>query len=137
MAFTTFNELQALINARPVTGDNMLLYSPTGATYQGVYCDPKIDRSTLPEGYYAYDIRHDDDGCGIFCQLCHNVVIVNNAGSFVTCDEIPELKEPDSFVMFKIDPEEWSMSHSDPNEPCPKNSDTDWDYSFVGDMMHE
>ena len=125
MASVTFNDLQ--INGH---GDDMIITSPSGIEYQGIFCDPKIDRATLPKGWYAYDIRHDDDGCGIFCQLCHNIVLVNNAGSFVTQTEIPELKEPGSMVFFRIDPEEWSNAHEDPDEPCPENSDSDWDYTF-------
>lgn len=119
----------------------MTVTSPDGRSYEGFYTDPKIDRSTLPEGWNAYDIRHDDDGCGIFCQLCHNVVIVNNAGSFFLEGEIPELREPGAFVYFKVDPEEWDLLHADPDEiddednvphdpDCPENAVTDWDYSF-------
>ncbi len=130
MASISFMELET-------AGQDMTITSPKGDSYKGLYCDPKINRETLPEGYYAYDIRHDDDGCGIFCQLCHDVVYVNSAGSFVTKTPIPELSEPESFVFFKIDPEEWAEAHeydeeSDEgfDEPCPENSEDDWDYTF-------
>lgn len=122
MASITFTELLR-------TGQSMIITSPKGTEFKGFYCDPKIDRRTLPEGYFAYDIRHDDDGCGIFCQLCHNPVFVNSAGSFVTCTQIPELAENDSFVLFKINPEEWVLSHES-DEPCPENSEDDWNYTF-------
>lgn len=111
------------------TAEDMTVIAPDGRKYTGKYTDPKIDRTTLPAGWYCYDIRHDDDGCGIFCQLCHNIVIVNNAGSFVTQTPIPELNAEGSFVDFFIDEEEWNQLHEDDSE-CPANHDSDWEYTF-------
>ena len=123
MAMQNFNE--AIKNA-----EEMTVFSPDGREYTGSYVDPKIDRTTLPAGWYCYDIRHDDDGCGIFCQLCNNIVIVNSAGSFVTQTPIPELSTNGSSVYFAIDEEEWELTHEDDPCPCPENHDTDWGYTF-------
>ncbi len=86
---------------------HMTIIAPNGHEFNGYYCDPKLDRRTLPDGWNAYDIRHDDDGCGYFAELCHNYVIVNNAGTFFLQGQIEELAEPDSVVFFKIDSEEY------------------------------
>lgn len=29
----------------------------------------RVDRATVPEGYHVYEVRHDDDGDGIPCQI--------------------------------------------------------------------
>ncbi len=108
----------------------MSVASPDGRTYDGYYCDPKLDRNTLPEGWYAYDIRHDDDGCGIFVTLNSNCVLCNSAGTFFTQTSIPELNGPGNSITFAIDPEEWTMAHEDPNEPCPENDPSDWEWTF-------
>lgn len=110
-------------------GQNMTVTSPDGRAFDGQYCDPKLDRMTMPEGVYAYDIRHDDDGCGIFVELCHGYVTVNNAGTFFTNIPIPELEKVGSSVSFAIDPEEWKTAHESETEPV-VSSPTDWDYTF-------
>ena len=109
---------------------HMTILAPDGREFEGYYCDPKMDRRTLPEGWNAYDIRHDDDGCGVFVQLCHNYVMVNNAGTFFFEGQIPELAEPDSYVDFKIDPEEWSDVHSDHDVLDTEPDGSEWDYTF-------
>ena len=113
--------------------ERMKIIAPDKREYYGLYTDPKVDRRTLPEHWHAYDIRHDDECLGIFCELCHNYVVVNSAGSFVTDQEIPELKEDNSFVNFFIDPDEWKHMHSeDINDSLmPENTPDDWDYSFI------
>lgn len=109
---------------------HMTIIAPNGREYNGYYCDPKLDRRTLPNGWNAYDIRHDDDGCGIFVELCHNYVIVNNAGTFFLEGQIEELAEPNSTVDFKIDPEEWKLAHTKHDELDFINDDSAWDYTF-------
>lgn len=101
--------------------------------YKGYYCDPKLDRSTMPEGWYAYDFRTDDDGCGIFCEICHNYVMVNNGGTFFTQNEITELREADSYKLLRIDPEEWKECHLDGDDDIEEieNPEDAWDYSFT------
>lgn len=129
MARQSFNEA---IEYAP----RMCLTDPSGTKYEGFYADPKIDRSTLPEGWYCYDFRHDDDGCGFFCTLEENYVIVNNAGCFFTQNEIPDLKEPRSWIGFAVDPVEWEMLHTDDDDDgyecpeCPERLDSDWEWTF-------
>ena len=136
MATQTFKEAMA-------SKQEFTIMSPDGREITGFYCDPKIDRNTLPAGWHAYDIRHDDDGCGIFVELCHDYVIVNNSGTFFTQTPIPELANPSSSINFAIDEDEWKMSYwdedtdgeYDENAPyngpaCPDRNDTDWDFTF-------
>lgn len=130
MATQTFDEARKYAQA-------MKLTAPDGREYEGFYTDPKIDRSTLPDGWHSYDFRHDDDGCGIFVSLETNYVLVNNAGCFFTQTEIPELQESNSLIYLAIDPEEWEQAHScddDDDEyecpECPEREDTDWDFTF-------
>ena len=122
MAVTSFNP--------DLPYEKMTIFSPDGKSYEGYYVDPAIDRNTLPKDFIAYDIRHDDDGCYIFCMLCQDRVFVNNAGSFITQTQIPELKERYSYIFFKIDPEDWKLAHDGKYIPCPENSPTDWEYTF-------
>ena len=99
--------------------------------YKGFFCDPKLDRSTMPEGWYAYDFRTDDEGLGMFCELCHNYVYVNNGGTFFTQTEIPELKEADSSANIKIDQMAWDLAHDEPNfHEDVDNPENAWDYTF-------
>ena len=109
MAIQTFNK--ALEDA-----EEMIITRPDGTEVKGLYCDPKLDRSTMPNGWYAYDIRTDDDGCGIFVELCKDYVIVNNGGTFFTQTRIPELDETGSYVEFLIDEEDWANCHDDDSE---------------------
>ena len=50
-----------------------------------LFTNARIDRSTVPEGWYCYDIRGSDDDPGELCYMEENVV-VNHAGSVL----IPE-----------------------------------------------
>jgi hypothetical protein len=109
---------------------NQMVILTSNEIYKGYYCDPKLDRSTMPEGWHAYDIRTDDDGCGIFCEICHNYVMVNNGGTFFTKTDIPELSEPDSYKPFRIDQEEWNSLHSDDDTEEIENDPDAWNYSF-------
>ena len=120
---------------------DMTVIAPDGREITGFYCDPKVDRTTIPAGWYAYDIRYDDDGCGIFVELCHDYVVVNSAGTFLTQTMIPELTNPDSSVEFAVDEEEWNMAHWDGDNDyyendtynghaCPAKKDTDWEFTF-------
>ncbi len=109
---------------------HLTILAPDGREFDGYYCDPKMDRRTLPEGWNAYDIRHDDDGCGIFVELCHNCVLVNNAGTFFFEGQIPELADPGSCVDFEIDPEEWSDIHSDHDVLDTESDGSAWNYTF-------
>ena len=47
----------------------------------------RIDRATVPEGLYAYDVRHDDDCQGEPCEIKPHV-LVNHWGTIICADPI-------------------------------------------------
>ena len=59
----------------------------------------RIDRSTVPDGYWLYEMRHDDDCQGDVVHIAIDIV-VNHWGSIILLDEI-ELP-PDGYL--GIDP---------------------------------
>ncbi len=48
---------------------------------EGYFTNCRVNQNTVPEGWYAYDIRHGDSG-----NLCtvEPMVFVNHAGTFLT-----------------------------------------------------
>ena len=54
---------------------------------QALFTNSRINRNSLPEGTFAYDIRESDDG-ETFATI-EKQVIVNHAGTIITRQEIP------------------------------------------------
>ena len=64
---------------------NVELVSEEGTHYIGEYIDMRISRQSIPEGKYAYDCRHDDDGDWVTpVTIERYFVMVNFAGVFIT-----------------------------------------------------
>lgn len=65
------------------------------ATYTGIkifdipalFIDERIDRKTIPEGLYVYEIRHADDSMCDPCEIAHGI-LVNFYGTVITNQEI-------------------------------------------------
>lgn len=57
--------------------------------YVGHFANVRIDRKTLPPGWYAYDIRHDDEGWGDPVEVKNAYVMVNHLGTFYTMEPLP------------------------------------------------
>ena len=55
----------------------------------------RINRSTVPRGYHAYDVRHDDECQGEAVQL-GLMIWVNHWGTIITRDEIR--LQPDGYL---------------------------------------
>ena len=64
---------------------NFMVYLPDGTEAEGYFTNSRVDRSTLPEGWYAYDIREGEEE---FAALEPSVT-VNHGGTFITNTEIP------------------------------------------------
>lgn len=66
-----------------------------------LFTPSRIDRSTVPQGYHLYEIRHDDDCQGDAVQVAKGIV-VNHWGSIITFEEthLP----PDGYL--DIEPED-------------------------------
>lgn len=113
MAIITFEEAYK----QPV---EFTVITNTGKIYSGYFSDLRIDRSSLPPGWNAYDIR-EDDITGAFGTIESKYILVNHAGTFYMQGEIEELSSPNAWVNLKIDEE----LHSDA-----VNYPDDWDYTF-------
>lgn len=70
----------------------------------------RVDRSTVPDDMYVYEVRHDDDCQGILCQIADRIM-VNHWGTLLSYTPI-DLGEPDDFGRRIIDV-----------------SEDDWDYT--------
>ena len=67
----------------------------------------RIDRATVPRGYHAYDVRHDD--CQGDAVQLGRFVFVNHWGTLITRDEIK--LHSDGFL--NIEPEDLNYSTGD------------------------
>ncbi len=56
--------------------------------YMVLYTGSRIDRNTVPENLFCYDVRHDDDCQGIACEVKPHV-LVNHWGTILSKTEIP------------------------------------------------
>ncbi len=65
-----------------------------GKEYKGYFANIRIDRDSAPNGWFVYDIRHDDDG-GDPCEIRNGYIAVNHFGTFYTRDKLP-LNESES-----------------------------------------
>lgn len=43
--------------------------------YVVLYTGSRIDRNTVPENLFCYDVRHDDDCQGIACEVKPHVLV--------------------------------------------------------------
>lgn len=64
-----------------------------GKDYGGYFANIRIARDSIPTGWSAYDIRHDD--CGDPCEIRNGYVVVNHLGTFYTRSNLP-LREGES-----------------------------------------
>lgn len=53
-----------------------------------LYTDSRINRNSLPQGVFAYEMRHSDDGDEPFAAV-EPIVVVNFSGTVLTKQEIP------------------------------------------------
>lgn len=68
----------------------------TGEVYEGEYIDIRLEMDTIPDGKFAYNCRHNDDGDWISpVTIEKGNVMVNFAGVFITDKELvfPEGKD--------------------------------------------
>ena len=62
------------------------LYEIIGQT--AILTEALIDRSSIPEGFYAYDFR-DPDGSREICEI-RNFISVGRTGTFIMCKPIAD-----------------------------------------------
>lgn len=63
------------------TGQGFVISCGCKTENEGIFNNLRIDRSSLPEGWYAYDIMHGETG-GLL--LLREFVLVNHIGTFLT-----------------------------------------------------
>lgn len=77
MSRITFEEVLKECNNK----ENFIINPDCSTENKGFFTILRVDRNTLPEGYYAYDIRYGSGGG--FCTIEPNVA-VDHAGTFIT-----------------------------------------------------
>lgn len=56
--------------------------------YPVLFTSARVDRKTVPKDLFCYDVRHDDGGQGIVCEVKPHV-LVNHWGTILSKEEIP------------------------------------------------
>lgn len=105
MAFVNFEEAME-------DKSYFVVFDPNGKEYEGYWSDIRVDRDTLPEGWYAYDIRESDseeDDEWWLATIEENYVFVNHAGTFLTEEKLP-LEEDASGRKRAYFSEDWDYS---------------------------
>lgn len=74
-----------LINAREAVFERVELINK-----RGYFTELRVDRDTVPNGFYVYDIR--DDGDGNICEV-KDKVMVNHFGTVILTEELKEAEK--------------------------------------------
>ena len=94
--------------------DELYYEQVTVTGHTALYTNERIKRDTVPDGWYLYEVRHDDECQGIPCEIAKGI-LVNFWGSLLMHDELPEV-EKERFLC--ISEEEWI---ADTAEECMLN----------------
>lgn len=71
-----------------------------------IFSDLRIDRKTVPEGFFVYEIRHDDEGAGDPVEISEHI-LVNFWGTVISNVPVEMRKYSWNEKPFRvIDPEE-------------------------------
>ena len=84
----------------------------------------RIKRDTVPDGLYAYDVRHDDECRGIPCEIAP-FVMVNHWGTIILAEP---LELPDDGRRYIDEDTDWNYAPLDGEDtanhkPCTTISD--------------
>ena len=64
-----------------------------GRRYKGFFSNAMIDRSTIPEGWYMYDLREIEDDEKMIGEIKDGRIFNNFFGTFCTQEKLPIEKE--------------------------------------------
>ncbi len=64
-----------------------------------LFVDWRLDRDTIPAGLYCYEVRSDDDGQGIPCEIAPRI-LVNHFGTIIMKHELPM---PEGYYLLQDD----------------------------------
>lgn len=92
-----------MINAYvEIKGMTVSLYDLGGV--RAAYLDVRVDRSTLPEGVYAYDVREGE----YYLGSVKDSVLVNHSGTMFTAEPLKMLHPDDAvYIYLDSDDEPW------------------------------
>lgn len=80
---------------------------------RAAYIDLRIDRSTLPDGIHAYDVRDTSDDGGCYIGRIEDLVIVNHAGTMLSRKPLrmlhPESGSGGVYAFLDDDGDEWHV----------------------------
>ena len=62
--------------------DDFVIYLDDDIEIEGVFTNARVDRDSLPDGKYAYDLTEGSEGF----ESIEEFVVVNHGGTFI-CDE--------------------------------------------------
>ncbi len=66
----------------------------------------RVDKNTVPENLFVYEVRHDDDCTGIPCELA-KWVMVNHWGTVISATPV-ELKETPNNAYRILNEDDWN-----------------------------
>ena len=73
-----------------------------------LFTSMRLDRSTLPKGMYAYDIRSSDDD-GFYAAELADEIMVNHFGTVLT--NVPYDLGKDGYIILKDEKDFWFTNH--------------------------
>lgn len=109
MAMTSFEEVMESDYLAGFSYD-----ADDGATYHFIWSEIRVDRRTLPEGWYAFDVRGDED-CGEPCSIEENYVFVNHWGTILSRCALPFPPSEDGRGWLELTEDNWSYEDYDEN----------------------
>ena len=69
------------------SGDGLYYEKVIVLGYQALFTNERIKRDTVPDGWYLYEVRHDDECQGIPCEIARRI-LVNFWGSLLMRDKL-------------------------------------------------
>ena len=76
---------------------------------KGLFSHLRIDRDTVPKGWYMYEVRHDDFGHGGPVEIAYGI-LVNHCGTLIVKEPFdiePYITTGDAFLYINPD-EDWN-----------------------------
>lgn len=89
--------------------DELYYEQVTVTGHTALYTNERIKRDTVPDGWYLYEVRHDDECQGIPCEIAKGI-LVNFWGSLLMHDKLPEVEKEGALY---ISEEEWNDNLAD------------------------
>lgn len=82
----------ARLNARELEWEKFEVFG-----IEGLFVDLRVDKNTVPDGYFMYEVRHCDDDWGEPCEVA-NWILVNFFGTLLVNRPLEDLMEYDEHM---------------------------------------